>query len=103
MSDLETLQAEASQFKEDFGRILQEVHKVIVGQERVVECAVTALLAGGNVLLEGVPGLGKTELVKTLGHVLDLEFRRIQSPRPDAGRHHRHEHHDRRSRRRLSV
>src|ERR1035438_2734290 len=78
MSDLETLQAEASQFKEDFQRILQEVHKVIVGQERVVECAVTALLAGGNVLLEGVPGLGKTELVKTLGHVLDLEFRRIQ-------------------------
>ena len=78
MSDLETLQAEASQFKDDFQRILQEVHKVIVGQERVVECAVTALLAGGNVLLEGVPGLGKTELVKTLGHVLDLEFRRIQ-------------------------
>ena len=78
MSDLETLQAEANQFKQDFQRILQEVHKVIVGQERVVECAVTALLAGGNVLLEGVPGLGKTELVKTLGHVLDLEFRRIQ-------------------------
>jgi MoxR-like ATPase len=49
MSDLETLQAEASQFKDDFQRILQEVHKVIVGQERVVECAVTALLAGGNV------------------------------------------------------
>ena len=78
MSDLETLQAEANQFKDDFQRILQEVHKIIVGQERVVECAVTALLAGGNVLLEGVPGLGKTELVKTLGHVLDLEFRRIQ-------------------------
>ena len=78
MNDLETLQAEASQFKDDFQRILTEVHKVIVGQERVVECAVTALLAGGNVLLEGVPGLGKTELVKTLGHVLDLEFRRIQ-------------------------
>ena len=78
MSDLETLQAEANQFKDDFQRVLAEVHKVIVGQERVVECAVTALLAGGNVLLEGVPGLGKTELVKTLGHVLDLDFRRIQ-------------------------
>ena len=78
MSDLETLQAEAGQFKEDFQRILEEVHKVIVGQERVVECTVTALLAGGNVLLEGVPGLGKTELVKALGQVLDLEFRRIQ-------------------------
>ena len=78
MSDLETLQAEANQFKADFQQILQEVHKVIVGQERVVECTVTALLSGGNVLLEGVPGLGKTELVKTLGHVLDLDFRRIQ-------------------------
>jgi len=75
---LETLQAEANQFKADFQQILQEVHKVIVGQERVVECTVTALLSGGNVLLEGVPGLGKTELVKTLGHVLDLDFRRIQ-------------------------
>ncbi len=78
MSDLETLQAEANQFKDDFQRILAEVHRLIVGQERVVECTVAALLAGGNVLLEGVPGLGKTELVKTLGHVLDLDFRRIQ-------------------------
>jgi MoxR-like ATPase len=78
MSNLETLQTEANQFKDDFRRILDEVHKVIVGQERTVECAVTALLAGGNVLLEGVPGLGKTELVKALGRVLDLDFRRIQ-------------------------
>src|ERR1044071_4479016 len=78
MSDLETLQTEANQFKDDFQRILQEVHKMIVGQDRVVECTVTALIAGGNVLLEGVPGLGKTELVKTLGHALDLDFRRIQ-------------------------
>ena len=78
MSDLETLQAEASQFKQDFQRILDEVHKVIVGQDRVVECTVTALLAGGNVLLEGVPGLGKTELVKTLGHAMELDFHRIQ-------------------------
>ena len=50
MSGLETLEAEASQFKDDFQRILDEVHKVIVGQDRVVECTVTALLAGGNVL-----------------------------------------------------
>ncbi len=78
MNELETLQAEANQFKQDFQRVLEEVHKVIVGQQRVVECTVTALIAGGNVLLEGVPGLGKTELVKTLGLALDLEFRRIQ-------------------------
>jgi MoxR-like ATPase len=51
---------------------------VIVGQERVVEATLTALFCGGNVLLEGVPGLGKTELVKAMGRVLDLDFRRIQ-------------------------
>ncbi|MFN9721427.1 MAG: AAA family ATPase, partial [Planctomycetota bacterium] len=54
------------------------VGKVIVGQQRVVEAALTALLCGGNVLLEGVPGLGKTELVKALSGVLKLDFKRIQ-------------------------
>src|SRR5437867_2355017 len=78
MNDIETLQAEAGHFREDFLKVKQEVQKVIVGQDRVVECTITALIAGGNVLLEGVPGLGKTELVKTLGRVLDLDFRRIQ-------------------------
>ncbi len=51
---------------------------MIVGQERVVEETLTAIFCGGNVLLEGVPGLGKTELVKALSRVLDLDFRRIQ-------------------------
>jgi MoxR-like ATPase len=51
---------------------------VIVGQQRVVESVLTAMLCGGNVLLEGVPGLGKTELVKALAGVLKLQFRRIQ-------------------------
>jgi MoxR-like ATPase len=78
MNEVETLQAEANQFKQDFQRVLEEVHKVIVGQDRIVDCTVTALIAGGNVLLEGVPGLGKTELVKTLGRALDLDFNRIQ-------------------------
>jgi MoxR-like ATPase len=78
MNEVEMLKAEAKQFQTEFERVRAEVHKVIVGQQRVVEATVTALLAGGNVLLEGVPGLGKTELVKTLGRVLDLEFRRIQ-------------------------
>ena len=72
------LQAEAEQFNVDFSRIRQEVAKIIVGQERVVEATITAVVSGGNVLLEGVPGLGKTELVKTLGRALTLEFRRIQ-------------------------
>jgi len=54
------------------------VGKVIVGHESVVDNTLVAVLAGGHVLLEGVPGLGKTLLVRTLGDVLDLSFSRIQ-------------------------
>ena len=78
MSDQELLQAEAARFKNDFNQIRAEVGKVIVGQHRVVESTLVALFCGGNVLLEGVPGLGKTELIKALSYVLDLNFRRIQ-------------------------
>lgn len=74
----EVLQAEADQFKQTFARAREEVGKVIVGQNEVVEATLTALFCGGNVLLEGVPGLGKTELVKTLSKVLELDFKRIQ-------------------------
>jgi MoxR-like ATPase len=72
------LQAEADHFKQEFATAREAVGKVIVGQARVIEAALTAIFCGGNVLLEGVPGLGKTELVKALSRVLDLEFRRIQ-------------------------
>jgi MoxR-like ATPase len=72
------LQAEADQFRQAFNSVREEVGRVIVGQARVVEATLTALFCGGNVLLEGVPGLGKTELVKALSRVLELEFRRIQ-------------------------
>lgn len=72
------LQAEADQFRNEFQAVREAVGKVIVGQQRVVEATLTALLSGGNVLLEGVPGLGKTELVKALSQVLKLDFRRIQ-------------------------
>jgi MoxR-like ATPase len=78
MADTHALQAEAQQFRDDFRHVHEEVAKVIVGQQRVVEGTLVALMCGGNVLLEGVPGLGKTELVKTLGRVLDLDFKRIQ-------------------------
>jgi MoxR-like ATPase len=74
----ETLQAEAAAFSADLVRLRAEVGRVIVGQERVVETVLTAIIAGGNVLLEGVPGLGKTELVKTLSRALTLDFKRIQ-------------------------
>jgi len=78
MSDPAQLQAEAERFRADFQQLRETVGTVIVGQRRVVEGVLTAIIAGGNVLLEGVPGLGKTELVKTLARTLDLDFRRIQ-------------------------
>jgi MoxR-like ATPase len=55
-----------------------EVGRAIIGQKEIVRQVLLAVLAGGNVLLEGVPGLGKTQLVKTLSKVMDLSFSRIQ-------------------------
>ena len=66
------------QFQNLTAAIKHEVGKVIVGQEEVVQHVLVSLLAGGHVLLEGVPGLGKTMLIRTLGQVLDLKFSRIQ-------------------------
>ena len=65
-------------FRERFIRITQEVGRRIVGHEEVVTQTVTSLLAGGHVLLEGIPGVGKTSLVHTLADVLHLKFSRIQ-------------------------
>src|SRR5512133_287660 len=74
--------AESTMAPEDFiaraRAIEQEVGNVIVGQTEVVRGILTGILAGGHVLLEGVPGLGKTMLIRTLGEVLDLKFSRIQ-------------------------
>ncbi|HET6324551.1 MAG TPA: AAA family ATPase, partial [Planctomycetaceae bacterium] len=76
--EFQVLQSEADDFAAIFSASRAEIGQVIVGQERVVEETLTAIFCGGNVLLEGVPGLGKTELVKALSRVLDLDFRRIQ-------------------------
>jgi MoxR-like ATPase len=65
-------------FRETHGRLRAELGKVIVGQQEIVDNTLTALFAGGHVLLEGVPGLGKTLLVRTLGEALDMPFNRIQ-------------------------
>ena len=65
-------------FRNTVEDIRREIGKEIIGQQDVVEHMIMALVAGGNVLLEGVPGLGKTRLVRTLSHVLDLPFSRIQ-------------------------
>jgi MoxR-like ATPase len=65
-------------FHTAYAALRAELGKVIVGHDAIVEGTLTALFAGGHVLLEGVPGLGKTLLVRTLGEVLDLSFSRIQ-------------------------
>lgn len=66
------------EFKDKFNSIKNEIQKAIIGQEELIEKVLIAMLCEGNVLLEGVPGLGKTQLVKTIGEVLNLEFSRIQ-------------------------
>jgi MoxR-like ATPase len=66
------------QFRQAHAAVRAEIGKVMVGQDAVVEGTLIALFAGGHVLLEGVPGLGKTLLVRTLGEALDLSFSRIQ-------------------------
>ncbi len=66
------------EFLEDATKIESEVGRVIVGQGEVVRHVLVSILAGGHVLLEGVPGLGKTMLIRTLGQALDLKFSRIQ-------------------------
>ena len=66
------------EFRTDFLRLRDEVGKVIVGQLEILDDTLMALIAGGHVLLEGVPGLGKTLTVRTLADALHLKFQRIQ-------------------------
>ena len=69
---------EPEQFQETFRRLQAEVQRVIVGHEDLIRKVLIAFFAGGHVLLEGVPGLGKTLLVKSLSHALGMSFKRIQ-------------------------
>ena len=71
-------QKAAEEFRADFQRLHDEIGKVIVGAEPIVDGVLTCLFAGGHCLLEGVPGLGKTLLVRTLSQALSLQFSRIQ-------------------------
>jgi MoxR-like ATPase len=73
-----TKEEQITAFRETYDRLRVEIARVLVGQEEIVEGTLIAIFSGGHVLLEGVPGLGKTLLVRTLGEVLDLSFNRIQ-------------------------
>jgi len=72
------VKAQCEQFRMTFQRLKAEIGKVVVGHGEVVEAVLMSLFAGGNVLLEGVPGLGKTLLVRSLAQTLSLPFSRIQ-------------------------
>jgi len=72
------VRAQCEQFRQTYNVLKSEIGKVMVGQTEVIDGVLTALFAGGNVLLEGVPGLGKTLLVRTLATTLHLPFSRIQ-------------------------
>ena len=76
--DEKEVEEQCRRFREMFGALRREVGKVIVGHEDIVENVLVSLFGGGHVLLEGVPGLGKTLLVRTLSSAFSLEFRRIQ-------------------------
>jgi MoxR-like ATPase len=77
-TEARALVAEAEALAERLARVRQSVGRVIFGQEQVVERTLITLLSGGHVLLVGVPGLGKTKLVDTLGTVLGLDAKRVQ-------------------------
>ena len=66
------------ELRERFVALREEIHKAIVGHQDIVEGVLTALFVGGHVLIEGVPGLGKTYLVRTLAQAVNLDFSRIQ-------------------------
>jgi len=71
-------EANIKKFSEQCKNIYEQIGRDVIGQKEVIEGAVIAMISGGNVLLEGVPGVGKTRLVRTLGRVFNLPFSRIQ-------------------------
>jgi MoxR-like ATPase len=78
MSSASSMQQRAEQFRQAYNKLYAEIAKVIVGHTDIVHGVLTCLFVGGHALLEGVPGLGKTLLVRTLSQAIDLNFNRIQ-------------------------
>ena len=78
MENVKVEQKDIDMFCAQCAEIFKQVSRDVIGQKEVVEGTIIAMIAGGNVLLEGVPGVGKTRLVRSLGKVFDLPFARIQ-------------------------
>ncbi len=78
MSVADSLQKQAEEFRNRYQAVREQIGRVIVGHDEIVHGVLTCLFVGGHCLLEGVPGLGKTLLVRTLAQTLDLNFNRIQ-------------------------
>ncbi len=77
-TSVESMQNQADEFRKRYSAVRDMIGRVIVGHDDIVHGVLTAMLCGGHCLLEGVPGLGKTMLVRTLSEVLSLNFNRIQ-------------------------
>ncbi len=78
MTDTTSLESLAQQFRADYDGVKEQVSKIIVGHEEIIDGVLTCLFVGGHALLEGVPGLGKTLLIRSLSEALRLDFSRIQ-------------------------
>jgi len=74
----QSMSDQAAQFRDSYNAAREMIGRVIVGHDEIVHGVLTSMLVGGHCLLEGVPGLGKTMLVRTLSEVMDLQFNRIQ-------------------------
>src|SRR5688572_27748079 len=77
-SNLQATEQSVNELIDRLKQLKNEIRKVIVGQEETVDQLLITFLAGGHALLEGVPGLAKTLMIRTLSEAIDLRFRRIQ-------------------------
>src|SRR3954465_1598393 len=78
IADTDSMEARAQEFRDAYNKVKSEIAKVIVGHDEIVHGILSCLFVGGHALLEGVPGLGKTLLVRTLAEAVSLDFNRIQ-------------------------